>query len=207
MKQSLTSKHKIMKRNISLIIGILLLCIACQDETFESLQAYLSTNDPVINASNAKYLKIKSFNIKAHVNAIPNNEGPQIDCIPVEADVSLTGSGWVGGQENILGKFDQQNSTYAKEFCEFSITPEGPVVYTRTNVILQNMNGEKLFVLNHMWINVINGEISGYSDIIDGTGRFSGASGRADMLNATVDPETGVASWDEVGNITLVIKD
>lgn len=196
-----------MKRNISLLIGILMLCNACQDESFENLQTYLSTNDPEITAGNAKYVKIKSFNIKAHVNAIPNNEGPQIDCFPVEADVTLTGSGWVSGQENIYGKFDQQNSTYAKEFCEFSITPEGPVVYTRTNVFLQNMSGEKLFAVNHMWINVATGEISGYSDIIDGTGRFKGASGSADMLNAIIDPETGVASWDEVGYITLVIKE
>jgi len=27
------------------------------------------------------------------------------------------------------------------------------------------------------------------------------------MLNAVIDPETGIASWDEDGYITLVLKD
>lgn len=189
-----------MKRIIFLLVGVLLLSLACQDEF----------NDPVANNSatkSAKYDKTKTYQVKGWVTAIGNSDAPSITCVPVEAGVVLSGSGWVDGHENILGKFDVKNSTYEKDYCEFSMTNEGPLVYTRTNVILQNMSGEQLFVVNHMWLNVATSEISGYSEIIDGTDRFEGASGSAVMLNGKVDQDSDVASWEEEGEITLVIKE
>ena len=86
------------------------------------------------------------------------------------------------------------------------MTAEGPVVYTITDVILQRMNGEQLFVKNYMWINLVNGEISGYNDVIDGTGKFEGASGKTTMVNGKVDLETGIGYWEEEGYIILVSK-
>ena len=115
-------------------------------------------------------------------------------------------TGWVSGHETIFGKFDPENSTYEKEFCEFTMTAQGPVVYTLTHVTLQRMNGEQMFVENHMWLNVATGEISGYSDVVDGTGRFEGVTGRAEMLNGTVDLSTGIGNWEEDGYITLILK-
>lgn len=189
-----------MKRVYLLTAGFLILAVACQDNFVEP------GNDLTPVTKSAKIEKTITFHIKGCVNAIPNNNGPVILCSPAEAGVAVPGSGRVSGHENILGKFDPENSTFEKEYCEFTMTPEGPVIYMNTNVILQNMSGEKMFVKNHMWFNVMTGDISGYSDVIEGTGRFEGVTGSADMMNATIDPVTGIGSWEEEGYITLVIK-
>lgn len=185
-----------MKRIIFLLIGILALSVACQNDFVEP--------DDSLKSANVE--KTKSFPIKGWANIIPNPENPQVACNPVEAGVMLFGSGWVSGHDNILGTFNPENSTYENEYCQLEITEAGPVVYTETNVTLARMNGDKIFAVNHMWINAISGEISGYSDVFDGTGRFEGASGQTNMLNGTVDLATGIGSWEEDGYITLVLK-
>ena len=199
---------KIMKRIIFLLVGALIFNFACQKESFESeYDEFIdSKNDMTFESQKAKNEKTKTFHIKGSITATPNNDGLQIACVPVESGVLLVQSGWVSGHENIFGKIDSENSTYDKEFCEFGLTPDGPEVYNITNVILQRMNGEQMFVKNYMWINLINGEISGYSDVMGGTGRFEGASGSADMLNGTVDLITGIGNWEEDGYITLILK-
>lgn len=186
-----------MKRIIFLLIGILALSVACQDEFVE----------PENSLKSAKTEKTQTFQIKGWVTIISNTEMPEMACNPVEAGILLKGNGWVSGHDNILGKFDAENNTFAIEYCELEITPDGlPFVYARTNVILQRMNGDKIFAVNHMWINALNGEISGYTDITNGTGRFEGVVGQINMLNGTVDTEQGIGSWEEDGEITLVLK-
>ena len=186
-----------MKRVIFLLIGILIFCISCQDDLVE----------PENSLKSAKIEKTKTFQIKGWVTAIPNPEEQDIVCTPVEAGVTVKGIGWVSGYDNIFGRFDPENSTFMNETCDFMLTPEGPVVYTVTKVILQRMNGDQMFVVNYMWINVANGEISGYNDITNGTGRFDGVTGKTDMLNGSINLATGLASWEEDGYITLVLKD
>jgi hypothetical protein len=188
-----------MKRIILLLIGILILNVACQDDSIEP-EIYIA------DTKSANYEKTKTYTVKAVVTAIPDNDGSQITCVPEESGVILAGSGWVSGHENILGKFDSENSTFEKESCEFDLTTGVPTVYTITHVTLQRMNGEQLFVKNYMWLNLLNGEISGYNDVIDGTGKFEGATGRTEMLNGKADPVTGIATWEEEGYLTLVRK-
>jgi len=158
-----------MKRVCLLTAVFLILAVACQDNFVEP------ENDAIVGTKSARLEKTKTFQIKGCVNAIPNNGGPVILCSPAEAGVAVPGSGRVSGHENIFGKFDPENSTFEKEYCEFTMTPVGPVIYMSTDVILLNMSGEKMFVKNHIWINVVSGDISGYSDVIDG---FSGLKER-----------------------------
>jgi hypothetical protein len=188
-----------MKQIILLLIGILILNVACQDDSIEP-EIYIT------DTKNANFEKTKTYTVKAVVTAIPDNDGPQITCVPEQSGVILAGSGWVSGHENILGKFDSENSIFVKESCEFDLATGVPTVYTVTNVTLQRMNGEQLFVKNYMWLNLVNGEISGYNEVIDGTGKFEGATGRTDMINGKADPDTGIATWEEEGYITLVRK-
>ncbi len=190
-----------MKRIILLLISMLMLNMACQEDLIEP------ENEMQVNTAIDKVDKIKTYPIKGSVMVIPNNEGPQITCVPVDAGVIMAETGWVRGHETIFGKFDPENSTYEKEFCEFMMTSQGPVVYTLTNVTLQRMNGDQMFVENHSWLNVATGEISGYSEVVDGTGRLEGVTGRAEMLNGTVDLSTGIGNWEEVGHITLILKE
>jgi len=189
-----------MKRIIFLLIGILILNVACQDEFVE----------PEISQANftaTKSEKLKTFHVKGQVDAIPNYDLPLIICTPVEYEVVLSSGGWVSGHENIFGKFVQEESLFTRDLCELSMTPEGPVVYSHASVELTKSNGDKIFVESYSWVNATNGDMTGYNVLTGGTGRFKGAFGQADMLNASVDLETGIASWDEDGYMTLVLKD
>lgn len=189
-----------MKRIILLLFGILALSVGCQDNLVDS------ENDAVVNTKSAVYERIQTFPIRGRVTATPYLDQPEVSCVPIQAGVTLKGVGWVSGHDNIIGKFDPENSTYENEYCELEMTNHGPVVYAKTNVILQRMNGEQIYVVNHMWINVLNGEITGHNEITNGTGRFEGAKGETTMLDGTIDLATGIATWEEDGYLTMVLK-
>lgn len=188
-----------MKRVFFLLIGILIAAVACQDDFVESENA--------LTKKSAKSEKIKTFQVKGHVEAIPNIELPFVSCIPAEYEIALPGSGWVSGHKNIFGKFVQDESFFNRDFCEFNLTPEGPVVYSHADVELTRSDGDKIFVASHSWVNVETGVITGYNEIIDGTGRFEGVYGKSDIVNGIFDPVTGISTWEEEGEITLVLKD
>lgn len=190
-----------MKRVFFLLIGILAFSVACQDNFVEP------ENDTTPGTKSAKYEKVKTFHVKGHVDAIPNTDLPFTSCTPVEFEVALPGSGWVSGHKSIFGKFVQSESFFNRDFCEFSLTLEGPVVYSHANVEITSRTGDKIFVDSHSWVNVATGVITGYNEIKDGTGRFEGAYGQSDILNGILDSDTGIASWEEDGYITLVIKE
>ncbi|WP_321368021.1 hypothetical protein [uncultured Draconibacterium sp.] len=187
-----------MKRVIFLIIGIFITATACQDDFVES------ENELSQVEKSAKFEKIKTFNIKSHITVIPNNEAPTITCNP--ETIVMSGSGWVSGQESIFGKIVQEKSIYEKEYCELTMTMDGPVLYTKVNVLLHNTTNEKQFVINHHFINIATGESWGNSELTGGTGRFEGATGYTEMLNVIIDPVTGIGTWDEEGEITLILK-
>lgn len=189
-----------MKRVFLLLIGILVFSVACQDNFVEP------ENDMTVVTKSAKVEKNKTFQIKGWVSITPDPDKPDIACTPIDYGVTIKGIGWVSVHDNIFGKFDPDNSTFENEFCEFEMTPVGPVIYARTNVILQRSNGDKMFAVNHMWIIAITGEISGYNDVNNGTGRFEGVIGQTNIMNSTIDLETSIASWEEDGYITLVLK-
>jgi len=189
-----------MKRVLILLIGFLMISVACQDEFVEP------DNDATTVTKSAKYEKVKTFQVKGHVDAIPNADLPFVSCTPPEYEVALPGSGWVSGHKSIFGDFVQEKSFFNRDLCEFSLTAEGPVIYSHANVEITRADGDKIFVDSHSWVNAATGVISGYNVIKNGTGRFEGAYGESDIVNGTVDPDTGIASWDEDGYLTLVLK-
>lgn len=189
-----------MKRIIFLLLGILTFSLACQKEVVEP------ENEPGSNLKSAKFEKTKTFYVRSHVEATPDPGSQFTVCTPAEYEIALPGSGWVGGHKNMFGKFVLEESSFERDYCELQLTAEGPVVYSHANVEITGASGDKIFVESHTWINVTTGALSGYNEIKDGTGRFEGAYGEADMLNATLDPVTGIAEWDEEGYITMVIK-
>ena len=189
-----------MKRIVFLLIGILAFSLACQKEATDPV------NEPEANLKSADVEKTKTFYVRGHVEAIPDFGSPLTMCAPAEYEIELPGSGWVNGHKSMFGKFVLEESFFSRDHCELNLTPEGPVIYSHANVEITGASGDKIFVENHTWINATTGEISGYNEIKAGTGRFEGAYGNTDMLNATLDPETGIASWDEAGFITMVMK-
>lgn len=189
-----------MKRKIFLLIGILALSVACQDNFVEF------ENDLTVGTKSAKYEKTKTHLIKGWIKVIPDWEAPMFTCTPEEFGIELCSSGWVSGHESILGKIVQEQSTYEKQSCDVTMTDEGPVVLNVVTADLLRTNGNRTFILSHTYINVATNEVWGYTDLVGGTGRFEGITGRTFMQDGSLDPETGMLSWEQEGYITLVIK-
>ncbi|WP_340111268.1 hypothetical protein [Maribellus mangrovi] len=188
-----------MKRVFFLLIGILILCVACQDDFVEP------ENAP--STKSAKYEKTKTFELRGHVSSIPDFNGPIVSCLPEGSDLALAETGWISGQANILGKLVQEKSTYHGVQCGMEMTNGVPTVFITADVELVRNNGDKIILVSHMVLDPLTNEISGYNEYTDGTGRFEGITGECDILNGVLDPATGIASWDEVGEITLILKE
>ena len=103
-----------MKRIIFLLIGILIFNVACQDE-------FVEPEISQANFSATKSEKVKTFQSKGHVEAIPNFDLAPTACTPTEYNVALPGGGWVSGHKNIFGKFVQDESFFERDFCEVNI--------------------------------------------------------------------------------------
>lgn len=188
-----------MKRVFFLLIGILAFSVACQDNFVEP------ENDLLVGTKSAKYEKTKTFPVKGWINIIPDPEAPMFACTPAEAEVEMCSSGWIKGRETILGKIVEEKSTYEKQSCDVELTNEGPVIHNVVNGTVTYANGDKIFAENHTFINVVTGEIWGHTNQLDGTGRFEGITGTTYMLNGKMIP-TGGLSWEEEGEVTLVLK-
>ena len=187
-----------MKRVFFLLIGILVLSVACQDDFVEP------ENAPATKS--AKYEKTKTFQVKGWSQVIPDEAAGRFQCETFGPPFDMCAAGWMAGHLNILGgHLVQEQSTYTKLYCELMMTPEGPVVYNEVSANLHNTSGEKIFVLGYVWINTVSGEVTGHADYVGGTGRFEGMTGRTEVVNGVVLPDGGLY-WDSVGELTLVLK-
>jgi len=173
-----------------------MLSVACQDEFAE----------PKDSLKSAKFDNTKTFALHGYVNSIPNLDGPVVSCLPEGSELALSETGWVSGYVNIIGKIVQEKSTYRGVSCEMIMTPEGPVVLITADVELIRSNGDKIILVSHMILDPLTNKISGYNEYTGGTGRFEGISGECNIMNGVLDPETGIASWEEEGYITLILK-
>ncbi|WP_340111264.1 hypothetical protein [Maribellus mangrovi] len=186
-----------MKRVFFLLIGILIMCVACQDDFVESENA--------VATKSSKFEKTKTHQIKGWMQIIPDEAAGRFQCETFGPPYDMCASGWEAGHVNILGKFIQEQSTYTKLYCELMMTPEGPVVYNEVSLDLLLATGERVYMLGFAWINPATGEVTGHGDYTGGTGRFEGITGTAQILNGVVLPEGGLY-WDAEGFITLEIK-
>ncbi|WP_167615729.1 hypothetical protein [Maribellus sediminis] len=187
-----------MKRVFFLLIGILIVAVACQDDFVEPENS--------LTTKSAKYEKIKTFQVKGWTQIIPDETAPRFQCMPVEAGVDMCSYGWLTGHMNISGKIIQEESTYTKLYCELILTPEGPVIYNEVSADVKFACGESVSALAFVSINTVTGEVTGHTDYVAGTGRFEGITGSTKVVNGKVLPDGGLF-WDTEGSITLVLKD
>lgn len=187
-----------MKRVFFLLIGILVLSVACQDEFVEP------ENDLMIGTKSAKYEKVKTFHVKGWINIIPDPEAPMFACTGVPP-IEMCSSGWIKGRQTILGKIIQEKSTYEKKSCDVEMTNEGPVVHNVVTAEVMYACGDMTVCESHTYINVVTEEVWGHTDILYGTGRFEGATGTMYQLNGKMLPDGGL-SWEVDGEIILVLK-
>ncbi|KJF44765.1 hypothetical protein [Draconibacterium sediminis] len=185
-----------MKRIIFLLIGIFIVATACQDD-------YIETEDSL---KSAKLEKTQTFKIKGWAEVIPDWDSGMFPCTPEDYGIAFCTRGWVTGHENILGTVVQEESTYEKVSCDVTITPDGPVAHNVVSADVLRTNGNRTYVICHMYINVATGDIWGHNDLVGGTGRFEGVSGTTQILEAVMVSETGGITWKEEGEITLILK-
>jgi len=188
-----------MKRIIFLLIGFLILSVACQDEFVEP------ENDMTVATKSAKYEKTTIHEVKGWIKIIPDETAGRFQCETFGPEYDMCASGWLAGHFNILGKFIQEQSIYTKLYCELMLTDEGPVVYNEVSADILLATGERVYMLGFVWINPATGEVTGYGEYTGGTGHFEGITGTGQILNGIVLPEGGLY-WDAEGEITLVIK-
>lgn len=169
---------------------------ACQDD-------FVETDDSL---KSAKLEKTQTYQIKGWAEVIPDWDAGMFTCSPEEYGIAFCIRGWVTGHENILGTVVREQSTYEKVSCDVTMTPDGPVAYNVVSADVLRTNGNRTYLLCHMYINVATGDIWGHNDLVGGTGRFEGISGTTYIKNAKMIPETGGISWVEDGEITLILK-
>ncbi|MDX1284089.1 MAG: hypothetical protein R3182_03710 [Draconibacterium sp.] len=189
-----------MKRVFLLFIGILIICVSCQNELLDPNSEMLAAE------KSAKYEKTKTYQIKGWVTVIPDWESPMFTCTPEDLGIEFCSRGWVAGHENILGTIVQEQSTYEKVSCEVTMTEDGPVVHNVVRSDILRTNGNRTVIICHMYINVATGDIWGQNELISGTGRFEGITGTTHILQAKMIPETGGITWKVAGFVNLVLK-
>lgn len=187
-----------MKRVFFLLIGILIMCVACQDDFVEPENAPFTKS--------AKFEKTKTHHVKGWTQVIPDEAAGRFQCETFGPPFDMCAAGWMAGHLNIIGKIIQEESTYQKLYCELQLIAGEPVVYNEVSTELQLATGEKVNVLGFVSINTVTGAVSGHADFVGGTGRFDGITGTLQVVNGVVLPEGGLY-WDTEGEITLMIKD
>jgi len=188
-----------MKRLFILLIGLLAFSLACQNDFVEP------ENDLTLSTKSAKYEKVKTFHVKGWINIIPDPEAPMFTCMPEQAGVEMCSSGWIRGSSTILGRVIEEKSTYEKQGCDVMMINDEPVIHNVVTAEVMYACGDITLCESQTFINTVTGEVWGQTDVLDGTGRFKGATGTINQLNGKILPEGGL-SWDEDGYITLVLK-
>ncbi len=186
-----------MKRVFFLLIGLLILAVACQDDFVEPENA--------LTTKSAKYEKTKTHHVKGWSQIIPDESAGRFQCETFGPPFDMCAAGWIAGHSNILGKMIQEESTYQKLYCELQLISGEPVVYNEVSAEVKLVSGEKIFALAYVSINTVTGEVTGHTDYIGGTGRFEGITGTIQIVNGRALPDGGLY-WDSEGEITLVIK-
>jgi hypothetical protein len=148
---------------------------------------------------------VKTFPVKGWINIIPDPDAPMFQCTPQEAGVEMCTRGWIRGILSGSGKIVEEQSTYEKQSCDVTMTEAGPVIHNVVTAEVTSANGDKMFAESHTFINPVTGEVWGQTDVLDGTGRYEGATGTMYQLNGKILPEGGL-SWEVEGEITLVLK-
>jgi hypothetical protein len=188
-----------MKRVFFLLIGILAFSVACQDNFVEP------ENELSAVEKSAKFEKVKTFPVKGWINIIPDPDAPMFSCTPEQFGIEMCSSGWIKGIETILGKIVEEKSTYEKQSCDVTMTDAGPVIHNVVTAKVTYACGDIAFCESHTFINPVTGEVWGQTDVLDGTGRYEGATGTMYQLNGKMLPEGGL-SWEVEGYVTLVLK-
>ena len=164
------------------------------------------TKDEV--ADDAFYLKtsiskrndVKMVPFKGDFLSTPNGVELLV-CIPPEVAVAVPEINAVEGNATHLGILDRDQSPLFVVDCALNNDdPQNPKVITTLDITLRNKKGDGLRLLGQSVISLL-GPASGTYEIIEGFGKFSGATGSA-TTDGFFNPEAGSAVFSVDGMVT-----
>ena len=174
-------------------IIVLFATLGCEKEDLTQDASYLKALDKQTE-------KIKTVPFKGNFVSTP------ADVVLIEcADINPTGVvipapkiNVVKGNATHLGILDQMNSPLIVEECSFDSNTG--ILTVTLNITVKNKNGDGIRFLGESNIS-IEGPASGTYNIVEGYGKFEGATGSL-TTNGFFNGETGVAEFSAEGFIT-----
>jgi hypothetical protein len=122
-------------------------------------------------------------------------------CIPPEAEVAVPKINAVEGNATHLGILQRDQSPLFVVDCYLNFDdPEDPKVITTLDITLRNKKGDGIRLLGQSTIS-LSGPASGSYEIVEGFGKFSGATGSA-TTTGFFNPEAGSAAFSLKGSVT-----
>ena len=129
---------------------------------------------------------------------------PELDGIDCGFHHPLPIAGNLSGFINILGRLNEEKSTYERISCSLDVSTGEPISYSVAEGQAVGRWGHKIFRETHSWTNLAQRTITGYSLITGGTGIYEGATGRTELEGVLNEDMSG--TYKERGEIILVVK-
>ena len=153
-----------------------------------------------LKASTSKKSEVKMVPFKGDFLSTPNGM-ELVVCIPQEAEVAVPKINATEGNATHLGILDRGQSPLFVVDCNLNFDdPEDPKVITTLDITLRNKKGDGVRLLGQSTISLL-GPASGSYEIIEGFGKFSGATGSA-TTTGFFNPEVGSAEFTVDGMVT-----
>lgn len=164
---------------------------ACEKDALNTEEAYLK-------ASAEKMEEIKMVPFKGNFVSRPASE-ELIACAEPGTDPFMGPKfNLVSGNATHLGIMDQPNSPLTIESCSFNATTG--ILTVTLDITFKNKNGDGIRILGVSNISVA-GPASGSYDVVDGFGKFQGATGSI-TTTGFFNAETAVAEFSAEGMVT-----
>ncbi len=159
------------------------------------------TDDAVfLKTSISKKNDVKMVPFKGDFLSTPNGM-ELVVCIPPEAEIAVPEINAGEGNATHLGILDRDQSPLFVVDCNLNFDdPEDPKVITTLDITLRNKKGDGIRLLGQSTIS-LSGPASGSYEIIEGFGKFSGATGSA-KTTGFFNPEAGSAEFNVDGMVT-----
>ena len=153
-----------------------------------------------LKTSISKKNDVKMVPFKGDLLSTPNGM-ELVVCIPPEAEIAVPEINAVEGNTTHLGILDRDQSPLLVVDCNLNFDdPEDPKVITILDITLRNKNGDGVRLLGQSTIS-LSGPASGNYEIIEGFGKFYGATGSANTTGL-FNPEAGSAAFSVKGMVT-----
>lgn len=188
------------------LLGLFLIISGCSKEnTDDFVQEDLANEVELAEGGELKCTRgdgTITIRVFARLSSTSDLSLPPVTCVPEEYGFTLAGGGNTSGYATLLGRVNEELSTYVLDDCAFA---------SQTQLVL-NSHGQMSGRRGDLYyINVVNNidlttqTFTGTVVIEGGTGRFEGATGTVHMVDGVMHGD-GTSSWKGYGTMTLQLE-